>query len=124
MRLDPAWRWREGVMGSGAPAPGRGNALLASRVLSVLLVATLALAQGYSLWNLRRQADPRQAIYRAVGEWLQLNTETDSQVGTLEVGIIGYYADRPMVDFAGLIHPAISAQFTTQTTYQDSALFA
>ncbi|HJW89639.1 MAG TPA: hypothetical protein VJ436_03250 [Anaerolineales bacterium] len=102
----------------------RWNALLASRVLSVLLVATLALAQGYSLWNLRRQADPRQAIYRAVGEWLQLNTETDSQVGTLEVGIIGYYADRPMVDFAGLIQPAISAQFTTQTTYQDSALFA
>jgi hypothetical protein len=110
---------------SGNPStPPRWSALRPGLILSVLLAGVLALAQCYSLWTLRMQADPRQDIYRAVGEWLQLNAEPGAKVGTLEVGIIGYYADRPMVDFAGLIQPAVAARFTSQTTYQDAAQFA
>jgi len=31
------------------------------------------------------------------------NTPPDALVGALEIGAIGYYSDRPIVDFAGLI---------------------
>jgi len=63
-------------------------------------------------------------IYREVGEWLKINTPPNSSVAALEVGIIGYYAQRPMVDFAGLIQPEIGAHLTPRTTYEDAALWA
>ena len=63
-------------------------------------------------------------IYRVAGEWLAANTPAESSVGALEVGIVGYYARRPMVDFAGLIQPAVSEQLTKTATYQDSAQWA
>jgi hypothetical protein len=63
-------------------------------------------------------------MYRAVGEWLEMNTLVGDRVGALEVGIIGYYARRPMVDFAGLIQPQVAAQLRAQTTYEDAAFWA
>src|SRR6185436_13105771 len=40
-----------------------------------------------------------------VGEWLSHNTAATDRVAVMEVGIIGYYAHRPMVDLLGLIRP-------------------
>ena len=68
--------------------------------------------------------DPRYAIYRASGEWLAQNTPLDATVGALEVGIIGYFAQRWMIDFAGLIQPRVAEQFANDKTYQDAAIWA
>jgi hypothetical protein len=76
------------------------------------------------LLEMRMNADTRFRVYRAVGKWLQANTSTSAKVGALEVGIIGYYANRPMVDFAGLIQPDVAEQLTADTTYQDAAIWA
>jgi hypothetical protein len=66
----------------------------------------------------------RLDIYRAVGQWLDANLPPDASVGALEVGIIGYFAHRPMVDFAGLIQPEVAGQLNNGATYDDAALFA
>lgn len=47
-------------------------------------------------------------VYRHVGEWLRQNTPTDVLVGVTEVGVIGYYAQRRMVDFLGLLRPEVA----------------
>ena len=73
---------------------------------------------------MRGRIDPRYSIYRAAGEWLNNNTQPGDIVGSLEVGIIGFFADRPMVDFAGLIQPEVAEQFNSESTYEDSALWA
>ncbi len=41
--------------------------------------------------------------YRAAGAWLAENTPPGATVGASEVGIIGYFSQRPMVDFLGLL---------------------
>ncbi len=46
-------------------------------------------------------------VYRRVGEWLNQETPPDATVGVTEVGVIGYYAQRTMVDFLGLLRPAV-----------------
>ena len=89
-----------------------------------VLVALLALAQVGALDQMRQRPDQRVAVYRAVGQWLADNTPADSTVGSLEVGIIGFYARRPMIDFAGLIQPEVAGQLAAQTTYDDAALWA
>ena len=41
--------------------------------------------------------------YRAVGEWLAQNTPEDSTIGYVEIGYIGFYSMRSIVDPLGLV---------------------
>jgi hypothetical protein len=90
-------------------------------VVGMLLFLTIQLS---GAWNMRHNLDQRYSIYRAAGEWLATHTPPDATVGSLEVGIIGYYAHRPMVDFAGLIQPEVAGQMGIESTYEDTAIWA
>lgn len=89
-----------------------------------LLVVLMLLAQVTTLNMLRSMNDRRLGIYRTVGEWLAANTPPDASVGTLEVGVIGYYSQRRMIDFAGLIQPEVALQFGPASDYDHAALWA
>jgi hypothetical protein len=93
-------------------------------IFPAIILMVLFAANGRFLWQMSKRNDTRFEIYRAVGEWLRENTKPDERIGSLEVGIMGYYAQRPMVDFAGLIQPGVAGQFDTNTTYEDAALWA
>jgi len=56
-------------------------------------------------------------IYQKVGEWLNANTPSDATVGVTEVGIIGYYADRQMVDFLGVLWPDVAHALQRRDLY-------
>lgn len=103
---------------------GRSARLRIGRWPVLLLVMAMFLAQVASLNTLRTMNDRRLGIYRTVGEWLAANTPPDASVGTLEVGIIGYYSQRQMVDFAGLIQPEVALQFGPASDYDDAAMWA
>lgn len=89
-----------------------------------ILLLGLVTFQASDLWQIRQNPDTRFGIYRAVGIWLHSNTAPEDTVGALEVGIIGYFAQNTMVDFAGLIQPQIAAQLTRRGTYEDVAVWA
>lgn len=89
-----------------------------------LLLLLLCLPQLSGLRYLYTHPDSRAGIYREVGEWLAKNTPPEASIGALEVGIIGYYADRRMIDFAGLIQPDVGQQMRYETTYEDTAIWA
>jgi hypothetical protein len=95
-----------------------------SFLMSIGIIAVLTLGRGTGIKRLQKWPDTRLPIYRATGEWLKANTPIDAKIGTLEVGIIGYYAERPIVGFAGLIQPEVSKQLTIESTYEDAALWA
>jgi hypothetical protein len=94
------------------------------RILISLLIIALAIGQAQELWRLREHTDTRYPIYRIIGEWIDINTPPSSTIGTLEVGIIGYYSNRYMIDFSGLIQPEVASQLTPQATYEDAAVWA
>jgi hypothetical protein len=104
-------RWLEPIR------PGLGRATAVGLVLICL---------AGEVWALPQQAmpDSRLSIYREAGIWLDHETDADASVGTLEVGIVGYYADRPIVDFAGLVQPAVAQAFQPGWSYLDSARWA
>jgi hypothetical protein len=95
-----------------------------ARTLAGILLISLAAAQIPRLISTAGFNDRRLAAYREVGKWLDENIPPQASVGALEVGIIGYYARRPMVDFAGLIQPAVSRRLSREATYEDAALWA
>lgn len=108
------------------PAPDVRAAAFQTTIRSLpgLLMAFLLLVQVGKLWNQQLRPDTRYPVYRAAGEWLRENTPDDASVGTLEVGIIGYYARRPMVDFSGLIQPEIAAVLGQTGSYPAAAYWA
>ncbi|MBN1667526.1 MAG: hypothetical protein JW862_10575 [Anaerolineales bacterium] len=89
-----------------------------------VLLAGLLFGQFVHLRARHQNPDLRYPVYRAAGEWIAENTPEDARVGALEVGILGFYAGRPMIDFAGLIQPAVAEQLTVDATYDDAALWA
>jgi hypothetical protein len=101
----------------GTPKP------LVVSATGLLVLALLAPSLKAVIW-FASHTDPRLAVYRNIGRWLASNTPPTSNVGALEVGIIGYYARRPMIDFAGLVQPDVALRFTPTYTYQDSAAWA
>lgn len=50
----------------------------------------------------------RESLYRAVGLWLKANTPPDASVGYLEIGYIGYYSQRRIIDPLGLVNPGVT----------------
>ena len=71
------------------------------RVLSAATVAMVFVVAG-----LRFTADgpaPDRADYVAVGQWLRDNTDPQATVAAMEIGKIGWYSERDMVDYLGLL---------------------
>jgi hypothetical protein len=102
----------------------RRSYFIISNFLIGAILLLFASAQGQYLWNMRQHPDTRIRIYPAIGEWLLNQSPTNASVATLEVGLIGYYSHRRMIDFAGLIEPQVSDRLSTNTTYEDAALWA
>jgi hypothetical protein len=56
-------------------------------------------------------------IYYRTGTWLRENTPPEATVGVAEVGQLGYYAERPMVGYLGLIQPEIADALSRRDVY-------
>ncbi|MFQ3661313.1 MAG: hypothetical protein SNJ69_02845 [Chloroflexaceae bacterium] len=93
----------------------------ASAIVVSTLVGMILAAQGLALARMASHPDPRLPLYRAAGQWLASSTTSDDRVGALEVGVIGYYSGRPMVDFAGLIQPEVARTFEAGGGYEAAA---
>ncbi len=78
---------------------GRVIALLCVPLLVAVLVPTVSL--------MGREPQPRYPIYRSAGEWLADHTPAAASVGMVEIGIVGFYSDRYVVDVCGLVTPAV-----------------
>lgn len=82
-----------------------GTRVHAGHVVTILLGAAILGLQAGATQAHPVSQDPRQVIYRQIGEWLSRNTPSDSSVAMVEVGIIGYYSERRVVDILGLVSP-------------------
>jgi hypothetical protein len=56
-------------------------------------------------------------VYQETGEWLQQNTPLGSTVGVAEVGQLGFFAERTMTDYLGLLQPDVTAMLRRGDLY-------
>lgn len=77
-----------------------GVALAALSLVTTLGVSTAANPLGHSM---------REVDYRRIASWLRARTPTDASVAMIEVGIIGYYSERRIVDILGVVSPGNAA---------------
>ncbi|NJN55278.1 MAG: hypothetical protein HC804_11280, partial [Anaerolineae bacterium] len=58
----------------------------------------------------------------AVGHWLAENSPPDALVATHDIGAVGYFAERPLLDLAGLITPDIVPLLADEPALADYVL--
>lgn len=94
------------AVGLGWGALLRLHSPIARGIVMILLVAFLG-AVGYRNLNGIRtlQGDSRATAYKGVAAWLNNNTPPNSSVAYVEIGYLGYYGERPIVDLVGLVDP-------------------
>jgi hypothetical protein len=91
---------------------GIGVSLLVACAISWMpMKASLAVGtalSGFFIWYAAARAtncvDGRKTDYILAAKWLKANTPPDAKVGFCEIGLVGYYSERPIVDPLGLIH--------------------
>ncbi len=72
--------------------PGLGGLLLMAILLNRgAFMRTTVRIRGY------------RAAYEQAGQWLASNTPVHSRVASIEIGVIGYFSQRPMLDTMGLV---------------------
>ena len=83
------------------------------QLAAVTALVPLGLTAGLAFHSLARsyggyrafRAFPRVEIYRQAGSWLREHSRPEDEVSHLEVGILGFYARRPVRDLLGLVSP-------------------
>jgi len=91
--------------------------------VSIIFISPIIFYFINSSISLQKNRDKRLDIYKTVGIWINQNTPTDSKIGVLEVGIIGFYAKRTMIDFAGLLYPNVTDFIRENIDYQDVGIW-
>lgn len=87
----------------------RGDPAAIGRVGGLVVGALVAAAfLAVDVRSQRPEPAPRSQLYRVVGEWLAGNTPAEASVGAEEVGFLGYYSGRRIIDFVGLIQPDVA----------------
>ncbi len=87
------------------------SAKLAGVMATCLLVGGAYLAN--DIQNQRPEPAPRSQLYTEAGRWLAANTPPGASVGAEEVGFLGYFSQRRIVDFVGLIQPDVAPHRAT-----------
>jgi len=65
---------------------------------------------------IKEQPNPANKIYTKVGIWLEEHTENNASVAYLEIGQIGYYSNRKIVDTIGVVTPSVVPHFKKGNT--------
>jgi hypothetical protein len=104
----------EGIDAIARLISARARWKAARPVIAVILgVLCLIPNTGWLVKAYRRDLPPHNATYTSVGQWLETNTPPDSSVALIEVGIIGFYSDRTVVDTMGLVSPGMVGHLGT-----------
>ncbi len=54
--------------------------------------------------------------YQIIGQWLKDNTPDDAKVALIEIGTVGWYSDRYIIDILGLVNP-LNAKFLGERNF-------
>lgn len=86
----------------GAMQLGRKAAFAALLLLPVALPSLLWM---HGQWG--RPPDPRYRLYASLGRYLEREAPPGATVASVEIGVLGYFAQRPVLDLAGLVSPEV-----------------
>ena len=104
-----AWRAAERWWVGEDPGPARRRlaAVLATTLAALVLAQNLVVYRSRVLPHVQSFSPALERSLVAWGRWFDRHTAADAVIATPDIGAIGYYGQRRIVDLAGLITPAM-----------------
>jgi len=87
------------VVNSRYENKGRRAQILAA----ILCIVVLAPAANTVRKSTGLDLPPRERAYKEMGLWIKENTEKHETIAAIEIGTVGYYSERPVVDPLGMV---------------------
>jgi hypothetical protein len=72
---------------------------------TVVTLALLLFVLNMSVSNTLLRGLHGQLYYKEIGEWIRRNTEPEAKIACIEIGHIGWYSERYIIDMLGLVNP-------------------
>ena len=120
-----AWRAAEQWWIGDDPAPGRRRfaSVMAAGVAALMLTQNLVVYRTQVLPHVRSFSPALTSSLIAWGRWFGSHTRPDAVIATPDIGAIGYFSDRRIVDLAGLVTPAMVPHLMHETPEESVAGF-
>lgn len=92
--------------------------LAAKRVLRITLLCVIFVYPVLTQLEIARllQNEKPHPQYKLAGEWLEKNTASNSVIASVEIGHIGWYSKRKIIDILGLTNP-FNAEFVSSKQF-------
>lgn len=91
---------------SGRP---RTRALLAASLAGLMLLVLLATIYPATRSVVAKSPDWKARVYPDAARWIAANTNRSASLATIDIGHLGYWSGRPIVDIVGLAQPDVAA---------------
>lgn len=111
------WGWLLGLLGTNGRFPRiiRQTAALSFGAVLLFFVGQGAVAYGQDVAFIEGEMV-------ATARWLAANTEPDALIAAHDIGAIGYFAERPLLDLAGLLSPEVVPLLSDEAALLDHGL--
>ena len=121
-----AWRAVERWWAGDEPRPGdrRGAALLGTALAALALVQNLAVYRAVVLPQVRTFSAGLERSLIPWGRWFDAHAPRDAAIASPDIGALGYYGRRRIVDLAGLVTPQMVPLLERQPPEEAVADFA
>jgi hypothetical protein len=93
----------------GRALPGPARSLLGGLALAGAIAILLTSFYPASRRLIEQNPDWKARIYPETGRWLAENTNAPANFATIDIGHLGYWSGRPIVDIVGLAQPDVAA---------------
>ncbi|WP_429335850.1 hypothetical protein [Paraburkholderia sp. 35.1] len=77
----------------------RGSAVVLTLFLAFFLATSGFVYHSFGISNIQRGS---MDVYKNIGEWIKANTPGNAVVASVEIGTVGWYSDRYIIDILGL----------------------
>jgi len=121
-----AWRAAENWWVGAAPSPARTRRAvwIAAAVASIVIAENVAVFTGAVLPHVKTFTPALERSLVKWGTWFGSHTPERAVIATPDIGAIGYFSERRVVDLAGLVTPAMVPHLVRQTPEDAVATFA
>ena len=85
--------------------------IYAMGTLSVYGLMLFLVCRNFVLTDKKNGMLGRRADYYDIATWIKENTPAMAQLAAAEIGTLGWYSERPIVDLCGLVSPAIAEAY-------------
>ena len=90
--------------------PARAQLLLSGAILAGALTISLSNFYPAAQFFIDQNPDWKAEIYPDAARWIAQNTNASANLATIDIGHLGYWSDRQIIDIVGLAQPDVAAK--------------